>query len=362
MAFTDINNTTRTDMDNTVSDFEIDAGIIDEESTTGTTEWISSHFSEYIGYYKTIPELKKAIDALADWTIGRGYKTDGRTTNMLKLISGWGEDTFQSILWNMLVIKKINGDSFAEIMRDPNNPSIIINIKPLNPSRIKIVVNQKGRIKHYEELGRDNKAKRKFKPKDILHLSNDRVANEIHGVSVVEACKWVIDARNEAMRDWRRILHRNLAAVRIIEVDEDDTTRLNKLKNIWEEAVDKGDVMIMPKGVASPVNTDAPVNPESWIRYLENFFYQAVGVPKIILGGSQEFTEASSKIGYLTFEQVYMSEQRLLEQDIFAQLGLTIKFERPVSIKEDIVSSEAANTGQVGFQPNEVNTGVTRTE
>jgi hypothetical protein len=91
----------------------------------------------------------------------------------------------------------------------------------------------------------------------------------------------------------------------------------------------------------------------SWISYLENFFYQAVGIPKIILGGSQEFTEASSKVGYLTFEQVYMSEQRKLEQDLWNQIGIFVKFERPISLKDEMAQSEAKNTGQVGFQPND---------
>ena len=100
----------------------------------------------------------------------------------------------------------------------------------------------------------------------------------------------------------------------------------------------------------------------NWIRYLENVFYQAVGVPKIILGGSQEFTEASSKIGYLTFEQPYMAEQRELESDLWAQLGIKVKFERPVSLKEDVQQNEAANTGQVGIQANETQTGVARNE
>ena len=98
------------------------------------------------------------------------------------------------------------------------------------------------------------------------------------------------------------------------------------------------------------------------IRYLENFFYQAVGIPKIILGGAQEYTEASSKVGYLTFEQVYMAEQRLLEQDLWAQLAIRLEFERPTSLKEEVVTSEAANTGQVGFQPNEVKPTIGRNE
>ena len=103
-------------------------------------------------------------------------------------------------------------------------------------------------------------------------------------------------------------------------------------------------------------------NPIEWIRYLENFFYQAVGVPKIILGGSQEFTEASSKVGYLTFEQVYAREQKELEADLWNQLAIKVEFIRPVSLKDNVTQDEAANTGQVGIQPNETEVQVTRNE
>ena len=164
------------------------------------------------------------------------------------------------------------------------------------------------------------------------------------------------------MADKRIILHRS--TIRIIEVDADDSTRLSTLKTQYAEAIKNGEVLLVPKDNVSFPNVPPISTAEhsEWIRYLENFFYQAVGVPKIILGGSQEFTEASSKIGYLTFEQPYMTEQRLLEQDIFLQLGLTITFNRPVSLKEAVQESEAANTGQVGFQQNEMMTGVTRNE
>jgi hypothetical protein len=163
------------------------------------------------------------------------------------------------------------------------------------------------------------------------------------------------------MSDWRIMLHRNLIGVRIIEVDEDDSTKLSTLKTQWKDAINKGEVLILPKGTASfpPTNTQ---NPENWIRYLDNVFYQNVGVPKVILGGSQDYTEASSKVGYLTFEQVYMSEQTLLEDDLWNQLAIKVKFNRPVSLKDPMVESEAANTGQVGFQPNEAQVSERRTE
>lgn len=359
MADLDYNKTTTTT--STIQDFAVTSASLDQATTTENS-WINPYFYKYLGYYKSIPELKQAVDSLSVWTAGKGYVTDSRTKAILEHIQGWGEDSFDAILMGMIVIKKINGDAFAEIIRDEDD-DVIINLKPLNPANIKILVNKKGLITGYEEYSNDSKtALRKYTPEQIFHLCERRIANEIHGTSVIEAVKWVIDAKQEAMADWRRILHRS--TIRVLEVDTEDTTKLNQIKTQYAEAIKQGEVLVLPKNNATFADYTAPPAAVflDWINYLDNFFYQALGIPKIIVGGSQDYTEASSKVGYLTFEQVYAVEQRLLEQDIWNQLYLRVEFERPVSLKEDILQSEAANTGQVGFQNNEVTAQVGRTE
>lgn len=352
MPRTNLQNTTYSDMSNTVDDYSVDSMTIDE-SQTKEFKYNNPDWNEYLGYYKQIPELKKSVDALAMWTAGKGWVANARDSAVLNRLRGWGEDTFDSIMQNMIIVKKINGDAYAEIIRSEDNA--LLNLKPLNPSRVRIVCNEKGIIIRYEEYDPvTRKALRNFKPNQIFHICNDRVANEIHGVSVIEACKWIIDARNEAMVDWRRILHRS--SIRVLEVDADDSTTLSTLKSQYAEAINNGELLILPKQEAGGFQDlqTPPLQPFiDWIRYLEDNFYKAVGVPKIILGGAQDYVEASSKVGYLTFEQCYMSEQRLLEQDITAQLGLRVLFNRPTSLKDNVQSSEAANTGQVGIQPKE---------
>jgi len=364
MPETNLSNSTTSSMNSSVTNFSVSPRTIDEAQIS-EQKWYNPFWSKYLGYYKAIPELKQAVDSLAMWTAGKGYTADNRTKAILEHISGWGEDSFDSIMQNLLVTKKINGDAFAERIVADDADKTLINLKPLNPSRIRTVVDPKGIIVRYEEWNpAGNQPIRNFKPDEIFHIVNNRIANEIHGVSVVESCQWVIDARNEAMSDWRRILHRS--SIRVMYVDIDDTSKLTVIKTQYADAIKNGEVLILPvkKGDAELVDYSAPPLEAflGWIRYLENFFYQAVGVPKVILGGSQEFTEASSKVGYLTFEQVYATEQRLLEQDLWNQLAIKITFERPVSLKEDVLTSEAANTGQVGFQPNEVNASMTKNE
>lgn len=357
MAQLNVDKSVITDMKNEVKVYEVASVQTDAPQNQDETEWQNTKAAQYRGYYKTIPELKKAIDALATWTLGRGFISDPETQIILEHITGWGEDTFNAILWNMLVTKKVMGDAFAEIIRDEKT-GLIINLKPLDVGSIKVILNREGRIKRYEQWAKVNKEKKlvqKFKVEEILHLCNDRIEDEMHGVSIIEACEWVILARNEAMTDWKTILHRNVVPLKLIYADTDDDSKIDALKVKIQNVVKDKEWMIVPEG---SMRVDIPQftlqDPIQWIKYLEDFFYQAVGVPKVILGGSSEFTEASSKTAYLTFEQVYVREQKELEADLWNQLQLKIIFNQPVSLKNELLSSESKNTGQTGFQQNEM--------
>ena len=360
MTDRDLRETTTTGMTNVVTDYKVTQKVVDEPSKSDETYYENPNWSKYLGYYKQIPEFKEAIRALARWSVGRGFNTDTGTKVILDHITGAGEDTFQSIITNHLIVKKVNGDAYAEIIRGDDKNETLINLKPLNPAHMRTVFNKKGLITAYEEFDPSSKqTKRRFKPEEIFHSMNDRIANEIHGTSVLEACQWVIDARNEAMVDKRRVHHRS--TIRVMEVDSDDTTKLGTLKAQYAEAIKSGEVLIVPKGIGF---MDAPLNyidTIDWIRYLEGFFYQAVGVPRAI-ANTESFTEASSKVGYLTFEPVYVEEQTLLEQDLWNQLGIKVTFNRPPSLSGVLQSDEAKNTGQMSFQPNEMTVQAGRNE
>jgi len=354
MTQTDYSNAQVTDMTNRVADFSVDAQVTDAATGMKETTYINPHYSRQLGYYKKIPELKKAIDTLAIWVLGKGYTTDNRTKIILENIKGWGESTFNSILWSMLVTKKIGQDAFAEIIRNEETGDLI-NLKQLDTGSMRIVVDEKGIILRYEQVGKTSKkVVTTFKPNQILHLSNDKISDEIHGTSVIDACEEVILARNEAMADWRKVLHRNVVPVRIIEVDSDNISKITALKKQYEDVINRGEVIVIPKGNVE-IKESTPVLQDSLstIKYYENFFYQAVGIPKIILGGSEEFTEASSKIGYLTFEQIYSREQTELEADLWNQLAIKIKFIKPASLQNELLSDERKDVEQGATQPND---------
>jgi len=64
------------DMDNAVTDFSVAPQTTDGPTGSGEVEYINSRWNQQLGYYKKIPELRSAIDALARWTIGKGIKSN----------------------------------------------------------------------------------------------------------------------------------------------------------------------------------------------------------------------------------------------------------------------------------------------
>lgn len=323
------------------TDYSVPGKNTDAATGEKETEYLNSKASKYLGYYKTIPELKMAIDAKATWTIGKGYSSEPLTTLTLSTINGFGKDTFNSILENMIREYHIYGDAFAEIVRDGNK---FINLKPLDPSTIKIVADSKGLIKRYEQISKSGEAK-KFKPENILHLCRNRIADEIHGVSIIDAVEWIILARNEAMVDYKKLLHRNVYPVRIWSLDTDVPSKIDAFKAKVAASKGEGEDIFIPKGAVTTelasVSANSSLNPMPWIQLLNQYFYQAVGVPQIIIGGSQELTQTAAQIAYLAFEQTIEEEQLYIEEQVLSQLNLEINLEFPASLQNNLLSDDA---------------------
>lgn len=349
---------TTTNLSNTVPNFSVASQTPDNVYNKAQTFWDFPDASKQMGYYKKIPELKKAIDALAIWTVGKGFTANALDKVTVDYFVGYGEDTFVSILWNMIVQKKIFGDAFAEIVKVKGQ---LVNLKPLYAGNMRIYFTENGVIERYEHRQANGDFKT-YQPDEIFHLANDRIANEMHGISVIDACKDVIDFRNELLTDYRKLTHRDLA-LGVMYVDADKESEMTAVKNKYADAIKNGEVLVLPKGTAELA--DAPQRSHqdrlALIQYLEGFFYQAVGVPRVI-ASSQDYSEASSKVGYLTFEPIYTFEQTLLEADLWNQLGLRITFNRPPSLSSTMGESEQKNTGQTGFQQSDVQASVGRTE
>ena len=66
-------------------------------------------------------------------------------------------------------------------------------------------------------------------------------------------------------------------------------------------------------------------------------------------------------MGHVIFEPIYTKEQVDMENDLWNQLGIRIKFNRPPSLGGmQPQLDESKNTGQVAIQPNDVEASITR--
>lgn len=338
------------------TDFSVPSASTDGADGTGEVTYQNQDWSQDYGYYKMIPEFKTAVDAKANWTVGAGFTSDEATMLLLANIKGNGKDSFNGILKNMIKVKTISADSFAEVMRDRDG--VLVNLKPLDPSSMVIVQNKKGRVIRYEQASKGSGPNKRFKPEQIFHLSHERVADEIHGTRIIDSLKSLILARNEAMSDWRRVLHRNVDPLWIFHLDTDDTSEIATFKAKMDAARAGGENMYIPKGAVVPelVTTaqNSTLNPITWINQLNDYFFQAVNVPQIIIGNAKEFTDASGKIVYLSYEQSVKNEQLYIEEQVLGQLNVEIALTFPASLQQDLLSSREADPKLQAAQPNDV--------
>lgn len=360
------------DMTNRVADWEVTPRNTDGVAEQEETEWVNTKASTYLGYYLSIPEFKTAVDTRATWTIGDGFiPFDSEAKVILDHISGWGTDTFDSILENVVICKRVYGDAFVEIIRDEDSGELI-NLKPLDPATIKIIVDRKGRIKRYEQtskLPQGSKGFIKFQPEEILHFTNKRVADQIHGTSDIDAIEHIIKANMESFDDQKKLMHRNVKPIRHFKLDTDDQTKIDEFIGKVDSMTNKGEDMYTPKGTVEfellSVPSNATLNPLPWRDHLRNYFFQVCGIPQIIMGTSGEFTESTAKIAYLAFEQSVKAEQREIITQIQKKLFIKIDLAFPASLKNELLSDESKDSsggmsGQMNVQPNEVTAGVGR--
>src|SRR3990167_7317 len=353
MPQTDLNKASASEVGTEVTTYSVAGEQTDGSSGEKEYTYQQAHWSKYLGYYKNIPELKIAIDTKANWVLGNGYIADEWTQVVLNKIKGNGKDTFNNILENMERTCYLAEDSYAEIIRDEED--LVVNLKPLDPSSIVVVFNSRGMVLRYEQRSKiAGGGVKRFKPEQIFALSHNRMADEVHGVSVVAAVENIILMRNEAMSDWKRVLHRNVDPLWIFHLDTDDTSTISAFKAKMDGARGNGENMYIPKGAVVPelvsTATNSSLNPLAWINQLNDYFFQAVGIPQIIVGNAKEFTDASGKIVYLAFEQRIKGRQKYVEEQISKQLNVEVNLTFPASLQNEVISDTPMEENNMGVE------------
>lgn len=376
MANFGIGNTVASNLSNTVKDVVVNP--LNTDGATGQEEytWQSTDWPMYWGYFNDISELKNVLITKSIWVVGKGYTADPETTVILDHITGWGKDTFKDILFNLDLISRLNGDSYAEIILDEET-GLLLNLKVLDPGSIRIVVDSKGIILRYEQvskipLGFFGKAaaavglkKREsvitFDPDKIFHLSHNRFADQIHGISDVRSLKKVIDADNEYFTDMRKIQHRQARPFIMFMLDTDDVQKIAAFKNTADAALNLGENLYVPmdKNVVSHEVIKVDISPVTlqWGDSIRQRFYRSMGLPLTVFGAASG-NESQSKIEYLAHEQIFSNDQKFLEEQIWNQLFLRIKLVSPVTLLENLQQDQSKDANQgIEFQPNDVTAG-----
>lgn len=350
MAELNLSQATTTNFSSAVPNFIVNSKALDVANTEETF-WYFSKATENYGYYLSIPEIFSAANALATWAVSRGWKAkDPKTTVELSHVRGMGKDSFTQLMWNHEVVKLVVGDAFQQWKRDKDK-GILLNIIPISPERVRLVYTKSGLLKRYDAWnGSEWKA---ISLNEMLHSSNKRLGDQLHGTSQIEPAKKIIDARNEALDDERIIKHRD-KALGIAYYQTDKAGKIAYANTQIEKAVKNGEMVGLPDGTVKiePYPSRSSEDRTGWISYLENFFYQIFGVPRSI-ASSDGTSEVGGKMGHVIFEPIYTKEQMDLEDDLWNQQQIAITFNRPPSLGGLVQEEEQKNTGQTNIQPND---------
>ncbi len=348
MPETKIDSAVVSNLTNAITPYSVDAQSTRGPSDQKETIWQNDKWGQELGYYRDIPELSSVIDAKATWTVGKGFKADEITTMLLDSIKGYGKDTFNTIIENMIRTYNIGGDSFAEIIRDDEDN--LINLRPLDPEVMQVIVNREGTIIEYKQISKTENPPIPFKPKEIFHLARNRFADECLGQSIIDKLAEIIKMKNEAMVGNKEVMQRYMKPRYIFHLDTDDQVEIAKFKATMDKAWADGENVYVPKDVVVPevmsIAPNATLSPLAWIESLDAKFYEAAQVPKIIVGGTGAITEAAVKIAYLAFQQTIEEEQLFLEEEILAQLNLVVEFEFPASLENELLSDKQKDGAQ----------------
>ena len=268
---------------------------------------------------------------------------------ILAKIDGYGKETVAEIIWNHGNIKLGYGDAFIDIIR--NNKQTLVNLINISPERVKVVF-KANRIFRYEIW--DGKKWIKKKVNEIFHIFNKKLGDQIHGTGDIQSNKNVNDAMIEAFEDERIIKHRD-KALGIVYYKTNNAGKIAYPNTQIAKAVKNGEMVGLPEDTAKiePYPSKSSEDRQNWLSYVENLGYQTGGVPRSIVT-SDGTSEVGGINGHLIFEPIYGAEQLDMENALFQQVAIKVKFNRPPSLAPKTQENAEKNTGQLAIQPSEV--------
>jgi len=357
MAERDISKATTTNFSGRVPDFIVESMALDISNANGEETFVYfDKATENFGYQFNHPQIASRLNSLCTWAFKQGWKTEDKFMEFaLKNIDGNGKETFDQIIWNHANVKLGHGDSFCEIIR--NNEGTLINLINISPERVKVVF-KNTRIDRYEIWNGEKWVKKKVQ--EIFHSFNKKLGDSIRGTGDIQANKIVNDAMIEAFDDERIIKHRD-KALGIVYYKTNNSGKITFANSQIENAVRKGEMVGLPEDTATiePYPSKSSEDRQNWLQYVEGLGYQTGGVPRAIVT-SDGTSEVGGINGHLIFEPIYAAEQLEMENQLWQQLAVKIKFNRPPSLAPKTQENAEKNTGQTQIQQGEVTPSLNR--
>ena len=349
MADLNLSRATTTDFTSTVPDFIVKSMALDVSNANEETYVYFDTAPENFGYILNHPQVSSPLYALSTWAFGQGYDSDDiQMKVILPKIDGNGKETFGEIIWNHSVVKLGCGDAFMEIVR--NNKGTLVNLINISPERVKVVF-VGNRIKRYEVYNGTKWIKKKTQ--DIFHTLNKKLGDQTHGTSQVQSNKNVNDAMIEAFEDERVIKHRD-KALGVVYYKTNNAGKISYANTQIQNAVKNGEMVGMPEDTAKiePYPSKSSEDRKNWLTYVEGLSYQTGGTPRSMVT-SDGTSEVGGINGHLIFQPIHGKEQLDMENALWQQVAIKVKFTRPPSLAPKVQEDAEKNTGQTSIQPNE---------
>ena len=340
--YTNMQNINQVSPDPTTFMWTVTPVTLDEATGQKEYRWQNHGWSKWLGYYRVVPQIAASVDRKAIWTVGQGFDFKGNVlSRFIKSKQlGMGKESLTAIFYNLDRTGQIGGDVLAEIIRDDSGR--LINLKPLNPETIVFVTNEQGIMDRYEQTTSVKDVFRKIDVDKIFHIPFNRIASEVHGMSEIVPIEDTIKMLKEAKLDMKKVFHRYVKPLIISVIDSDDPTEIAAFKTKLDKAMELGENLIIPKDTVTMERMSVPqystLDPMPWMGSLKKDQSLYQGVPEIIMGRSEDTTEAASKIVYLSMEVMIKFRQTIWNEAIKNQLGLDIKFKFPPSIQPDLLA------------------------
>lgn len=351
MGLNELNRATTTDFTSQVPDFIVESMALDIANADGEETFVYyEKATENYGYQFNHPQVASPLNSICTWAFGQGWTTvDKAMEVILPKIDGNGKETFDSIIWNHANIEVGHGDSFIEIIR--NKQTTLVNMINISPERVKTVY-VGPRIKRYEIW--DGKKWVKKKVSDIFHSMGKKLGDSVRGTGSIQANKSINDTFIEGFQDERVIKHRD-KALGIVYYKSNNAGKIDFTNKAIEKAVKNGEMLGLPEDTAKiePYPSKSSEDRQNWLSYVENIGFSFNGVPRSIVT-SEGTSEVGGINGHLIFEPIYGALQLKKENELWQQVAIRIKFNRPPSLAPKTQENAEKNTGQTAIQPAEV--------